>query len=142
MKMNYNYISCIDSRRKPDIYIGGKINLPAKNYRFTDITKKEANIKNEENNKNSINEMYDSDKNKALDELSNNVTGSIKKYKAYLNEENEHSNKIIDLSKLEEIEDKYTSENNIIGELRKKGKSFDSDADEDGILIFLFLLKN
>lgn len=135
--MNYNYISCIDSRRKPDIYIGGKINLPAKNYRFTDITKKEANIKNEENNKNSINEINDSDKNKALDELSNKVTGSIKKSKAYLNEENEHSNKIIDLSKLEEIEDKYTSENNIIGELREKGKSFDSDDDEDGILIFL-----
>lgn len=132
MKMNYNYISCIDSRRKPDIYIGGKINLPAKNYRFTDIVKKEADKKiSGENQKAKIDIDYVY-KDKELDGLSHKVTDSIKKSKIYLNEETEEATKKVDLTKLEEIEEKKEFQENI-EELRKKGKSYDSDADVDGI---------
>lgn len=132
MKINYNYISCIDSKRKPDIYIGGKINLPAKNYRFSDITKKEANLKNQEDTKIVKNEIDELNKNKTIiDQLSKQATDSIKTSKIYLNEENEQSNKIIDITKLEELKDKENVEDDI-EELKKKRKSYDSDADIDG----------
>ena len=50
ININYNYISCIDSKRKPDIYIEGNIALHAKNYRFSNINEKDN--KNENDNKN------------------------------------------------------------------------------------------
>lgn len=134
-KMNYNYISCIDSRKKPDIYIGGKINLPAKNYRFADTIKKETNKKFLEENQKVNMDLVNVDNDKASEDISNKVTDSLKKSKNYLNEEYENLEKIIDLTKLEEIEkDKSVGEN--IEELRKIGKSYDSDADADGIFKF------
>lgn len=42
--MNYNYISCIDSKKKPDIYIAGNIALSAKTYRFANNVKNSENI--------------------------------------------------------------------------------------------------
>ncbi len=133
--MNYNYISCIDSRRKPDIYIGGKINLPAKNYRFADIIRKELK-KNftEENQKSKLNEdnLFED---KKFDYPSNKITDSIKKSKNYSKEENEGANKIDDMTKFEEIEEN-------IEELRKKGNLYESDSDIGVYSYLKTLIKN
>ncbi len=130
MKINYNYISCIESKKKPDIYIGGKINLPAKNYRFADMNKKEAK-KYEEININEFEEKdnlkEENNKNKSYSDLSTHITGIIIKSKDYKNEGKENSN-IIDLSELE-ITEQLKSLDNDIEQLRKKGQKYESDGE-------------
>lgn len=134
MKINYNYISCIQSKKKPDIYIGGKINLPAKNYRFADINKKESSKKLEESDKNESEMREDEIKkdenyrNKNYNELSNQITDNMKKSKIYTNEKKEDSNNKIDLIKLEELEESKSFDDDV-DQLRKKGQKYDSDAE-------------
>ena len=56
MNMNYNYISCINSKKKPDIYIGDKA-ISAKKYRFQDKKAKSCNIDKPEEGENNIKDI-------------------------------------------------------------------------------------
>lgn len=135
--MNYNYISCIDSRRKPDIYIGGKINLPAKNYRFTEM-KKPENPKKDQQEKMQIddNENIETNKNTINDNNNNNksANSSFKKSKNYLNDENQ-SNEKININVFETV-----AQGDKIKEGAKDTKTFDSDVDGNFIFTKVFLL--
>jgi len=126
MKMNYNYICCIDSRKKPDIYIGGKINLPAKNYRFSDTNRKIL-----EENQKIKKDLIIEENDLSSENLGYKVTDSIKKSKNYSQDVNEDNSKTIDFNKLEEVEKQNSFVDNN-EELRKIGKSYDSDADAEG----------
>lgn len=53
MNMNYNYISCINSKKKPDIYIGDKA-ISAKKYRFQDKKAKSSMTEKPEEEENKI----------------------------------------------------------------------------------------
>jgi len=137
INMNYNYISCIDSKKKPDIYICGKINLPAKNYRFCDIKKKEEDLKNKTEDVFKTSHVILDD----LNENSNNFTESFsvnfKKTKNNLKEEinkpklNYGDDNLMDYHETKNFEDNFK-------ESKKKNQSYGSDADGINLIIFEF----
>lgn len=129
MKKNSNSISCNNSKTKPDINIDIKINIPAKNNRLTNKINKNADKEIAKENRTVKTDKYNLDKYKELDSRSHKITDSIRKTKNYLNEE---ATKKVNLTKLEEIEDKIEFEDNV-EELCRKGKSYDSGVDSDGI---------